>query len=155
MEKITADGQGTLKVKWKIPTPKTYRQDAVFYTGLDCIAEITLEQDGLDWSLLVYCDGETRYQDTQGNVYRNGPDLISAGYNTDKKLSRALEEEKLIHINNSWFDFYSMDGEHLDYVTHEIKEMIQGAESLLSEILVNGRYFGGEKSDGTFVPMYG
>jgi hypothetical protein len=131
-----------LIVDWKIKKPGKNQQDAVFYTDMGNIADITLTVDGLDWTIKAYCDGITRIRDhKQDSVYTRGEYLIWAGYDTDEKLSAAIEAEELEVINNSWFDFYTMDGEHLDYVTHEIDEMLEGAKALLETIISDGSYF--------------
>ena len=136
--------RGTLGVDWKIRTPHKDRHDAIFYTGMGHIADITLDLDGVSWTLSAYCDGDTRIirlNDEHDAIYRDGPDLYADGITTDEELAKLMEEPGVDCVHNSWFDFYTLEGEHLDYVTHSISDMLEGAEALLTEIITNGDYF--------------
>lgn len=133
---------GELSVEWYVHNHGVERRDAIFYTGEGNIADITLKVGELDWTIRAYCDGETRIRDLEAECdYYTPSDFIHSPYDTDEKIADGINQEKLEVINNSWFDFYTMDGEHLDYVTHSIEDMLSGAEALLSEMMFNGNYF--------------
>lgn len=113
--------------------PHPNQQDAIFYTGMDCIATVKYEGFVVD----VYCDGETRANllDTQGQVVStlyNPTDFIDAGIDTDDALKMANEQNLLDWVNNSWFDLYCY-GEHLDCVEHTLYDAIAIAKTYVAE----------------------
>ena len=113
--------------------PHHSQNDAIFYTGMGLIATVTLEGFSVD----VYCDGETRAnllnedKETVAILYTPS-DFIDAGLDTDGALHIANDQEVLDWVNNSWFDIYC-EGEHLDIVTHDIREAIDSAVTYLKE----------------------
>jgi hypothetical protein len=98
------------------------RQDAVFYQGHGKVAQV--ECDG--FSVDIYCDGDMRaiYECPSEVVLRTPKDFIDHGLDTDEKLTRAVDEGTLVWDMNPWFDCYTSDGEHIDIVTHTIKDAI-------------------------------
>jgi hypothetical protein len=123
-------------VEWASGFPLTpEQQDAMFYRH-DGSWVCTIKKNG--FVVDVYCDGDTRIKTQAGDVYRCGDDLISAGYDTDKKLGEALSTDELIHENNSWFDLY-VHGEHLDCVSHEINDALSVAMAWLDEEIENAK----------------
>jgi hypothetical protein len=113
-----------VKVEYHIPSPYKNQQDAVFYTGMGCIATITCAGYAVD----VYCEGETRAnlltEDGQVATTLHTPkDFIDAGLDTDEALELANAQELIEWVNNSWFDLYCY-GEHLDAVHHELIEAL-------------------------------
>lgn len=131
------------KITWHLAFdahPK--QQDAIFYTGLGCIATIDYKGFQVD----VYCDGETR-----ANLMKDGEvvstlttpaDFIDAGIDTDDALALANNNNLLDWVNNSWFDIYCY-GEHLDMVCHEVEEVLEAGKGYLyerehSEKIING-----------------
>ena len=118
-----------VEVKYHLPfMPHVKQQDAIFYTGMNCIATVTCAGYAVD----VYCDGETRAnlldapRDAGGQVVStlySPSDFIDAGIDTDDALILANQQDLLDWVNNSWFDLYCY-GEHLDAVSHELKEAL-------------------------------
>lgn len=124
-----------VEAKYHIPfTPHRKQQDAIFYTGMDCIATITCAGYAVD----VYCDGETRanlLDKAEGEVATTlytPSDFINAGLDTDDALRLANEQGLLDWVNNSWFDLYCY-GEHLDAVHHELIEALAAAVAYVQE----------------------
>jgi len=115
-------------VEFKISyEPHPEQQDAIWYQGEGCIASVSYKGFAVD----IYCDGDMRITNRETEeVYRSPSDLLSAGFDTDKQLSKATEDEILDWDMNSWFDMYC-EGEHLDAVTHELHEAIGMAETYL------------------------
>ena len=133
----------TPKITWHLgfdPHPK--QQDAIFYTGMGCVATIDYKGFQVD----VYCDGITRaHLKKDGQVVSTlttPADFIDAGIDTDDALSLANNSEILDWVNNSWFDLYCY-GEHLDAVCHELDEAVEAGREYLyerahSEKIING-----------------
>lgn len=124
-----------VEAKYHIPfTPHRNQQDAIFYTGMDCIATITCAGYAVD----VYCDGETRahlLDKKDGEKVKTlytPADFIDAGIDTDNALVMANEQGLLEWDNNSWFDLYCY-GEHLDAVHHELIEALSAAVAYVQE----------------------
>ena len=117
--------------------PHPSQQDAIFYTGMNCVATVKYEGFSVD----VYCDGETRanlLDAPQGQVVStlySPSDFIDAGIDTDDALRLANQQELLYWENNSWFDLYCY-GEHLDCVSHELNEAIGFAKTYVSDAWV-------------------
>ena len=112
------------------------QQDAAFYgdtTGLIC----TVRHEGFEVD--ICCDGDMKVKNrTNDDVYRDGMDLISGGFDTDEKLREANEQDTLYWDMNPWFDMY-VRGEHLDNVHHEIGEALQAAKAWLEEEVANAK----------------
>ena len=123
-------------IEWASGLPlKDDQQDAMFYRDADAWG-CTVRKGGFEVD--VYCDGDTRIKTRDGRTFYDGADLISAGYDTDKKLGEAFEAEELIHDMNSWFDLY-VHGEHLDCVQHEIDDAVASAKAWLDEEIENAK----------------
>lgn len=116
------------EVTYHIVEPSHTQNDSIFYTGMGLIATVTFQGFYVD----VYCDGDTRanlLNEPQGEVVSTlytPSDFINAGLDSDGVLMIANEQGLLDWVNNSWFDLYC-DGEHLDCVTHDIREAIGSA----------------------------
>lgn len=80
----------------------------------------------------IYCDGIMKMYEcgpsADNSLIWNAYELASRGFDTDEKLSEALNDERLQVEHNPWFDLYDDDGNHLDAVTHSIPEAIALAE---------------------------
>ncbi len=101
------------------------RFDACFFAGEGFIVAVSYEGFAVD----VYCDGDTKiYNRKADDYYNGGVDLIAGGFDTDSKFREAIEDETLIMDMNSWFDLYCY-GEHLDAVTHTLKEALYTAKN--------------------------
>jgi hypothetical protein len=83
------------------------------------------------WELevVIYVDGDTKIEDREtGNTYTS-----SSEFPDDLTTDRALAEAgsgnypRLDWQNNSWFDIYKSNGEHLDMVNHEADEAFDQA----------------------------
>lgn len=142
---MTTTTDDEIKIKYHLGfDPHPSQQDAIFYTGMGCIA--TVEYKG--FQVDVYCDGETRanlLDAPQGEIVSSlfsPTDFIDAGLDTDDALKLANDQELLDWVNNSWFDLYCF-GEHLDAVEHELDEALKVAEVYVrdrahSEKIING-----------------
>jgi hypothetical protein len=87
----------------------------------------------------VYLDGDMRYHNGENDYFIcDGDELVSRGYDTDKKFTDAMTSGELSHHNNPWFDLY-VQGEHLDCVTHDINEALQSAMAWLDEEVANAK----------------
>ena len=101
------------------------RFDACFFAGEGFIASVAYEGFAVD----LYCDGETKiYNPETEEWYKGGTDLIRSEFDTDNRLNRAIENERLVVDMNSWFDLYCY-GEHLDAVTHTLDEALLTAKN--------------------------
>lgn len=122
--------------------PHQHQQDAIFYTGMDCLATVKYEGFSVD----VYCDGVTKVHlldAPEGQVVSTmyyPSDFIDAGFDTDDALKMANEQNLLDWVNNSWFDLYC-HGEHLDCVEHELNEIIDRAKTYVADEWINAETF--------------
>lgn len=122
--------------------PHPQQQDAIFYTGMGCIATIKYEGFVVD----VYCDGITKahlLNEPNGEVVStltDPSDFIDAGIDTDKALEIANNSDILDWVNNSWFDLYCY-GTHLDCVSHELNEAISYAKTYVADAWVEAEEF--------------
>lgn len=125
------------EVSWASGLPlDADRTASDFYKGYgNFVCEV--KKDG--FVIDIYLDGEMRYNNTStGESYYEGDELVAAGFDTDKKFTDAMEGEELEHINNPWFDMY-VRGEHIDCITHDINEALQGAMAWLDEEIENAK----------------
>jgi len=125
-----------IKIKYHLGfDPHPSQQDAIFYTGMGCIA--TVEYKG--FQVDVYCDGETRanlLDAPQGEIVSSlfsPTDFIDAGIDTDDALKLANDQELLDWINNSWFDLYAEGQGWSDCVNHTLSDAIASATELLTD----------------------
>jgi hypothetical protein len=149
----------TFTVTWKHGKPLPEQQDAVWYHGDGYLGTASLTTEhGETYSLEISCDGETRFNIPRLNedgtfdryeyeTVRYHSDWYEQGIHTDREIQELsdlwLERGVEIHINNSWFDLYTeIDGlsEHLDAVTHEIKDAVSVAEAVLIEVAHHGSW---------------
>jgi len=112
------------------------QQDAAFYR--DMMNHICTVRHG-EFEVDIYCDGDMKVKNREdGETYRYGGDLITAGFDTDENLQKANEQDTLYWDMNPWFDMY-VRGEHLDNVHHEIGEALQAAKAWLEEEVQNAK----------------
>jgi len=96
-----------------------------------------VKKDG--FAVDIYCDGDMRYHSERHKVLiTDGVELIAYEYDTDKKLTDAVETGELEHMYNPWFDLY-VRGDHIDSVTHDINEALQSAKAWLEEEIINAK----------------
>lgn len=109
--------------------PDGEHQESIWYdAGTVCSVrlddlEVEISRDGVDriWDDKL----KTEYRD-----YSDFP----ADITTDKKLQKAFDTDRFRSENNSWFDIYTTEGEHLDMVCHSFDEAFDSAcEYLISE----------------------
>jgi hypothetical protein len=82
-----------------------------------------------DLEVTIYVDGDTKIEDREtGSTYTSSSEF-PAELDTDSALSKAGQGNypRLDWQNNSWFDIYTPDGEHLDMVNHEADEAFDQA----------------------------
>jgi hypothetical protein len=92
-----------------------------------------------DFEVTIYVDGDTKIEDREtGSTYTSSSEFPSE-INTDKALAEASSGNypRFEWENNSWFDIYTPDGEHLDMVNHEADEAFDQACEYLIEQFVN------------------
>jgi hypothetical protein len=112
------------------------QQDAAFYRDDENFI-CTVKHEGFEVD--IYCDGDMKVKNREdGETYRYGGDLITAGFDTDENLQKANEQDTLYWDMNPWFDMY-VRGEHLDNVHHEIGEALQAAKAWLDEEVQNAK----------------
>jgi hypothetical protein len=127
--------------------PEEGRNDAVWYYGSGCMGRAFLYAENGVFSLGIYCDGETlvkipRSEEDLDDVeyVRYAGEFESMGIRNDDDLAKMNErwEHRDIWAHNSWFDLYTEEGEHIDYVTHEIPDAIDSARAVLEEVSAAG-----------------
>ncbi len=92
-----------------------------------------------DLEVSIYVEGDTKIYDRDTeDTYRRSSEFPE-DLSTDKALQKASEGAlpRLDWQNNSWFDIYTSDGEHLDLVTHMADEAFNTACQYLIEQFVN------------------
>jgi len=92
-----------------------------------------------DFEVTIYVEGDDLFtHKVVDERYTTAVELNALGIETDKMLHEALDDDGyLIQQNNSWFDIYTPDGEHLDMVNHEADEAFDQACEYLIEQFVN------------------
>ena len=82
-----------------------------------------------DFEVTIYVEGDDLFtHKVVDERYTTAVELNALGIETDKMLHEALDDDGyLIQQNNSWFDIYTPDGEHLDMVNHEADEAFDQA----------------------------
>ena len=134
---IPAFGLDGYDVEWATGFPLAKGQtDAAFYKNPSSSWVCNLKKDGFEVD--IYCDGDMRAvvlaDENRFAEATCGEELIEEyGVKNDDDL-------KLIHewVNNPWFDLY-VRGEHLDEVSHDIRDAIASAKAYLEETLENVR----------------
>lgn len=132
--------------------PTAERQDAVWYYGHNLVATATLTtENGEQYSLDIYCDGETKVSLPDGyplTYVRYADEWETLGVTTDTEIRDFTDKVIDTHghdiwVYNSWFDLYTeINGvsEHLDSVTHEIGDAVSQAEAVLQEVAAHGSW---------------
>jgi hypothetical protein len=93
--------------------------------GHDLVGTVNL--DGEPYAQ-IFCDGEMRLVSPDREIIiRDCWDLAASGFLSDEQLREALEKNNWELYFNPWFDFYSMDGEHLDLICDDIDHAIATA----------------------------
>lgn len=82
---------------------------------------------------VVGSNGEMRIHAPDNEVWRYTDDLLSAGIDTDKKLSEFSEANPDAWVNNNWFEFYEVDGEDSWEVHDTIEEAIEAVKEILAQ----------------------
>lgn len=127
-------GEYEVEFLWIDGAPDPQHQDSVWW-GNGAVCKVALG----DLEVVIHVDGDTRIEDREtGNIYTGSGDF-PADLNNDKVLSEASSGNypRLDWQNNSWFDIYTLDGEHLDMVNHEADEAFDHACQYLFEQFVN------------------
>lgn len=81
---------------------------------------------------VVGSNGEMRIHAPDNEVWRYTDDLLSAGIDTDKKLSEFSEANPDAWVNNNWFEFYEVDGEDSWEVHDTVEEAIEAVKEILA-----------------------
>ena len=137
-----------VKINWNYEI-KSGQEDAVWYHAAGVVGTATLETDTGTYSLNIRCDGETLVKipydaaDLDSVEYvRYADQWERLGVTTDSEMSELTEKWSKLGVDiwehNSWFDFYTEDGEHLDCVTHTIPDAVSQAEAVLREAAERG-----------------
>ena len=92
-----------------------------------------------DFEVTIYVDGDTKIYDSDTRETYRSSSEFPPELNTDSALSVAGQGAlpRLEWQNNSWFDVYSSDGEHLDMVNHQADEAFDHACQYLIGQFVN------------------
>jgi hypothetical protein len=128
------------------PHEREFCKDPAFYafSNHELVAKVSCG----DRTISVYCDGELRLRvweskearidNSNLEVIRYSDRLVSAGIDTDEKLQKALDEERIEYDNNPWFDLYANDesvGDQgwLNCVHFDVEEAILQASELITD----------------------
>jgi hypothetical protein len=118
----------TLLIDWeKNNEPVSGARDPMFYLmyGHDLVGTVIL--DGKPYAQ-IFCDGEMRLASPdRGIIIRDCFDLAGQGFLSDQQIGEALEKNNWHLDMNPWFDFYLMNGDHLDLVCDDIDHAIATA----------------------------
>jgi hypothetical protein len=125
----------TLLIDWeKNNAPVSGARDPMFYRmyGHDLVGTVSLNGEPY---AQIFCDGEMRLASPDREIIiRDCWDLAAAGFLSDEQLWEALEKNNWHLDMNPWFDFYLMDGEHLDLVCDDIDDAINAAVEFAGEL---------------------
>lgn len=125
----------TVIIEWeKNNEPVWGARDPMFYRmyGHDLMGTVIL--DGQP-SAQIFCDGEMRLVSPDREIIiRDCWELAAQGFLSDDQLREAWEKNNWHLDMNPWFDFYSMDGEHLDLVCDDIDHAIATAIGFADEL---------------------
>ncbi len=125
---------------------REFCKDPAFYvwSNHQLVAQVAYK----DRKISVYCDGEMRlrvWASKEARIDNINPEVIrycdrlrETDINTDAKLQKALEEERIEFDNNAWFDLYADDdtvGDQgwLDCVHFDVEEAILQASELIGD----------------------
>lgn len=114
--------------------PRHDLQESIWF-GRGLVCKVRLDE----FEVCVYVDGDDKIRNIRNSdYYMTATDLESIGIDNDKKLVEALSPDGFLEqINNSWFDLYTAEGEHLDMVSHEVDDAFEGACDYVIEQFVN------------------
>jgi hypothetical protein len=105
--------------------------DSAFYCwthGWEVLAVVKLG----DREFHIGSNGEMRINLPNGDVLRYTSDLLSAGIDTDIKLSEFMEKHDWIH--NNWFEIYEKDSVGEWWEVHEtLEEAIEAVKEILTD----------------------
>jgi hypothetical protein len=109
--------------------------DSAFYCWTNGWEVLAVVKSG-DREFHIGSNGEMRINLPNGDVLRYTSDLLSAGIDTDIKLSEFMEKHDWIH--NNWFEIYEKDsvGEWWE-VCETLEEGIEAARHALEMDLTN------------------
>ena len=138
--------QDLIITREQTPHEQEFCKDPAFYVwnSHQLVAQVAYK----DRKISVYCDGEMRLRvwaskearidNINPEVIRYCDRLVEADINTDEKLQKALDEERIEFDDNAWFDLYADDetvGEQgwLDCVHFDVEEAILHASELITD----------------------
>jgi hypothetical protein len=114
------------------------------YSNHEFVAQVQYKERKIS----VFCDGELRLRvweskearsnNSNPEIIRYSDRLVGAGIDTDEKLQKALDEERIEQDNNPWFDLYANDhsvGDQgwLNCVHFDVEEAILQASELITD----------------------
>jgi hypothetical protein len=105
--------------------------DSAFYCWTNGWEVLAVVKSG-DREFHIGSNGEMRINLPNGDVLRYTSDLLSAGIDTDIKLSEFMEKHDWIH--NNWFEIYEKDsvGEWWE-VCETLEEAIEAVKQILTD----------------------
>ena len=118
--------QDLIITREQTPHEREFCKDPAFYVwgNHQLVAQVAYK----DRKISVYCDGEMRLRvwaskearidNINPEVIRYCDRLVEADINTDEKLQKALQEERIEFDNNAWFDLYA-DDDKKQYSKHQ------------------------------------
>lgn len=146
----------TIILSWSQPDERSEnREDSCWYTyasGHDCVVLVTKG----DRTLSVCADGEMRFEAYKRNAdeefihegtIRYSDQLEEFGVREDSDLWGLPDASNImpdmtgpnrfgyyyVGVNNSWFDLYSEEGEHLDCVRDTLSDAIETATEIIND----------------------
>lgn len=115
-------------------TPRAELQESIWW-GKGEVCKVRLDE--IEVSIYVDGDDLLTHRET-GERYRTASELDDLGIDTDQKLYEAIGDNGYLdQENNSWFDVYTAQGEHLDMVHHEADEAFESACGYVIDQFVN------------------
>jgi hypothetical protein len=100
--------------------------------GHDLVGTVNL--DGQPYAQ-IFCDGEMRFvSPDRETTIRDCFDLAGQGFLSDQQIWEAIEKNNWSLYSNPWFDFYLMNGDHLDLVCDDIDHAIATAVGFADEL---------------------
>lgn len=148
----------TITLEWSQDDERSIeREDSCWYTFSGSGHDLIVRVKRGDRTIEVYADGEMRFEAYKRNL--EGTEFVHEGtirYFQDLSEFGVVKDSDLwglpyasdlmpdmtgpnrfgyyyVTVNNSWFDLYSEDGEHLDCVNHELSEAISQAVAIIDD----------------------
>ena len=119
--------------------------DPSFYTEGDSHSLVAYIET-LEKRVSVYCDGlmlallwesgRERKSGAEPKRIKNLEQLIATGIDRDVYLAGAELGGRVEWVNNSWFDLYGENGEHLNSIHHDIGSAIEEAVKRVKKVEV-------------------